>query len=81
MNNTRVQVDGITYRGVIFNNCIMSYSGTGGDMGFIGCTFNNCRWEFTGPAGNALNFIKDLINDAGPHKKAFLEGIFGKIDN
>lgn len=81
MSNTHVQVDGITYKNVIFNNCTMVYTGSGGAMGFIGCTFNNCNWQFAGPAGNALQFIKDLMDQPGARKKEFLEGIFGKIND
>lgn len=80
MTGTRVQVDGVLYKNVIFNNCTMVYGGSGGEMGFIGCTFNDCKWEFTGPAGNALSFLNNLLDEAGPHKKLFLESLFGKID-
>ncbi|HDY8930026.1 hypothetical protein LRS35_25370 [Klebsiella variicola] len=77
MTNTRVQVDGIMYRKVVFNNCIMVYNGSGGDMGFVECTFNNCSWHFSGPAGNTIAFIKDLVTFAGPDGHLFLKSLFG----
>ncbi|HBW7357728.1 TPA: hypothetical protein OT945_003662 [Klebsiella pneumoniae] len=77
MKNTNVQVDGITYRNVVFINCTMIYSGSGGNMGFIDCTFQDCSWHFTGPAGNTIAFINDLVKAAGPNGKHLLDSLFG----
>ncbi|MGP2538329.1 hypothetical protein [Pantoea eucalypti] len=77
-SNTRVMLDGVKYRNVTFNNCVMVFTGEkSGDMSLVGCSFNNCKWHFEGAAGNALNFINTLANAMGNTAgRKFIKSLF-----
>lgn len=76
--NTRVELDGNTFKGVTFNNCVLVFTGeSSAELSLVGCSFNNCRWHFEGAAGNTLNFINTLANAMGnPAGKRFIKGLF-----
>ena len=74
----RVELDGNTYRNVVFTNCIMVFKGSeDGGISLVGCNFDNCSWHFEGAAANTLNFINTISWAMGPHGgKKFIKGLF-----
>lgn len=79
-SNTRVDLDGVKFRNVTFNKCVLVFTGQSSEeLSLVGCSFNNCQWRFEGAAGNALNFINTLASAMGqPAGKRFIKSLFPK---
>lgn len=62
--NETVALDNHRYIRCTFRNCDLIYTGTG-PVGLTGNNIHDCRWSFQGPAGQTLEFLRDLYHGGG----------------
>ena len=75
--DTRITLDGATFVGCTFENCIFVFSGLLPPL-LEGNTITACKWEFTGPAANTVAFMSALYR-SGAHD--VIEKTFENIRN
>lgn len=74
----RIQLDGSTFDGNSFTNCVLVYGG--GPLTFSNNTLTNTRWEFVDAAARTLGIISSFYQSGGGSKQ-FVEHLlngFGK---
>ena len=74
----RIQVDGSTFDGNSFTDCVLVYGG--GPLTFNNNRLNNTRWEFVDAAARTLGLMSSFYQSGGGSKQ-FVEALlsqFGK---
>lgn len=62
--NHTVYLDGASYTGTRFENCVLVYSG--GPLPFlVNNEYINCQWRLDGAASNTLDFMRFLVKVGG----------------
>lgn len=62
--DTTINLDGGTFEGCTFENCILLFSGLMPPT-LKNNSFTGCQWEFAGPAENTLRFLTALYSGGG----------------
>ena len=74
----RIQIDGHTFEGNQFKNCVLIYGG--GPLSFSNNALNGVRWEFVDSAARTLGLVSSFYQNGGDSKE-FVETLlstFGK---
>lgn len=74
----RIQLDGHTFNGNQFQNCVLIYGG--GPLSFSNNSLNGVRWEFVDDAARTLGLLSSFYQSGGESKEfiEFLLSTFGK---
>lgn len=74
----RIKLDGHTFNGNNFQNCILVYGG--GPLSFINNSLDAVRWEFVDEAARTLGLLSSFYQSGGSSKEfvELLLSTFGK---
>lgn len=75
--DTTVFLDGSTFVGCTFTNCMLVFSGYI-PLRIERCTFEKCSYQFAGPAGDTLRFLSFLFAQEGASRD-LVEHIFESV--
>jgi hypothetical protein len=74
----RIKIDGSTFTGNVFQNCVLVYGG--GSLDFSNNSLNGVRWEFVDSAARTIALLSSFYQSEGSSQK-FVETLlstFGK---
>lgn len=76
--NEEIRLDGNTFLGCSFDNCMMVYGG-GPPPSMIDCSLNGVKWSFTEAASNTIQFMSAIYHGMGEGGKKVIEETFTNI--
>jgi hypothetical protein len=77
IKNVDISLDGNTFIGCHFYNCVLIYSELM-PVTLKNCTFEKCSWSFAGSAKNTVGFMMNMYR-LGGNASQVIESVFEQI--